>query len=179
MSNNPLQDVFDLFDAGKLKDQNEVVLERLYNTCVNCQGNELFSRTKADHIAKAILSQMARLQNEKLAEQVVKLTQVADAQKQLAIEAGNRSEELTKQTNKLVEVANAQKQLAEDAGKQATILTNQTGKLIRLTWGLVALSVALLVFALAQTAIMIKQDTGAHSQQIQAGKNQTSTSTNK
>ena len=133
MSNHPLHDVFILFDAGKLKDQSEEQLRCLYSICVNCQGNDLFSRTKADHIAKAILGEIVRLQNDRLVEQIGKLTQVA----------------------------NIQTQLAADAGKQAE-------RLIRLTWALVIVSVALLIFALVQTAIMFKQDSGAHAQQIQA-----------
>jgi hypothetical protein len=42
-------------------------------------------------------------------------------------------------------------------------------RLIALTWALVFVSVALVLFAAMQTRIMLKQDAGAHSQQIQSG----------
>jgi hypothetical protein len=116
----------------------------LYNICANCQAGDVHSRTKAELISKLILGELVRRQNDRLVEQVGKLIQVADAQKHLA----------------------------EDAGKQAQNLLNQTDKLVRLTWGLVAVSVALLVFAIVQTTAMFKQDAGSYAQQIQAGQHQ-------
>jgi hypothetical protein len=44
----------------------------------------------------------------------------------------------------------------------------QSRRLIQLTWALVVVSVALLAFALAQTAIMLKEDAATHAQQVQS-----------
>jgi len=57
-------------------------------------------------------------------------------------------------------------ELAEIETKRIVSLTR---KLVFLTWGLVAVSVALLAFALMQTEIMVKQNPNANPQQIQAG----------
>lgn len=67
--------------------------------------------------------------------------------------------------DKLLVVVAAQKQIAEESGKQ-------TSTLIRLTWALVIVSAGLLVFGIAQTAIMLKQNASAHAEQIQAGQHQ-------
>ena len=80
-----------------------------------------------------------------------------------------QTDKLAEQIKKIIEIADAQKQLAQEAGAQAKNLLGQTKKLIRLTGALVIVSTALLVFALVQTAIMFKQNTDAHAQQIQAG----------
>jgi hypothetical protein len=45
----------------------------------------------------------------------------------------------------------------------------------RVTWALLVVSVALLLFAIAQTAIILKQEAGTHAQQIQASQYQNAT----
>ena len=102
-------------------------------------------------------------QTEKLALQIVELREISKEHKQVSENAGKSVDDLNRQTGKLIEVANAQKQLAEESGRQ-------TKMLIYLTWGLVGVSVALLVFALWQT-IILKEDAKANNQQVQAGKN--------
>jgi hypothetical protein len=134
MSANPLNDIFILFDKGKLKEQNEEQLQCLYITCTNCQGSDVFSRTKAENVTKAILAQLVRLQNDRLVEQVGKLTQVADAQKQLAQEAGEQAKNLSKQTVTLVE---------------------ETVKLTQFTRGVYCLTIVLGIFAFVQIVIML------------------------
>lgn len=137
MSNYPLNDVFELFDKGKLTEQNDEQLLYFYKICANCQPGDSFSHTKADLVAKLIIAELFRLQNDRLVKQVSKLETVAAEQKQLAVDAGK-----------------------------------QTQNLIRLTVALILVSVGLLAFGIAQTAIMLKQNADAHAQQIQAGQHQ-------
>jgi type VI protein secretion system component VasF len=111
-------------------------------------------------------------QTDKLAEQIGKLREISDAHKQIAENAAKSVDELNKQTSRLIEVANAQKQLQEDAAKQGD-------RLIKLTWVLAGVSAGLLVFAIVQTAIMLKQDARANTQRIEAGQHQQGASTNK
>ena len=144
MSNYPLNDVFTLYDAGKLKDQNEEQLRRIHNICLNCQTGDVFTRNKTEHIAHAVLGELARIQNDRLVEQVGKLTKVADDQKQIA----------------------------QESGKQAEQLLNQTNKLVGLTWALFIASIALLLFSAVQTSIMFKENAAANAQQIQKSQNQ-------
>lgn len=97
-----------------------------------------------------------------LTEQIGKLLEVAEAQKQVAENAVKSADELNKQTNKLVEVANAQKQLAEEAGKQAVDLSKQIDRLVQETIALteftrvlVWLTVFIGIFAIIQIVIML------------------------
>jgi hypothetical protein len=62
--------------------------------------------------------------------------------------------------------------LAQLAEIESQRLEQKTNQLIKLTWALLAVTVALLVFGFVQTAIMLKQDANAHTQQIQAGQHQ-------
>jgi hypothetical protein len=64
MSDHPLQDLFNLYDGGKLPSQNDEQLRCLHNVCVNCQGNDLHSRTKAEHIAR-VIEELIRANGEK------------------------------------------------------------------------------------------------------------------
>jgi hypothetical protein len=111
-------------------------------------------------------------QTDKLAEQIGKLREISDEHKQIAENAAKSVDELNKQTGKLIEVANAQKQLAENAAKQGD-------RLIKLTWVLAGVSAGLLLFAIVQTAIMLKQNATAHAQRIQTIQHQEGASTNK
>lgn len=111
-------------------------------------------------------------QTDRLALQIGELREISKDHKQIAENSGKSADELTKQTSKLLDVANAQKLLTEEAGRQ-------TDRLIKLTWGIVVVSAALLVFAIVQTAVMFKQNAAAHQQQIQAGQNQKSAASQK
>ena len=65
MSSNPLQDVFTLFDSGKLKEQNEDQLRRIHQVCASCQGHDLYSQNKAKEVAKAALLELDMRQKDK------------------------------------------------------------------------------------------------------------------
>lgn len=68
----------------------------------------------------------------------------------------------------------AAKDILSSAGKTE----RQTNKLIWLTWAIVGLTVALLVFAGIQTVVMLNQNAGTDTQHIQTGQNQTNISSN-
>jgi hypothetical protein len=81
------------------------------------------------------------------------------------------TDRLVEQIKNLLEIADVQKQLAKDAAKQGN-------RLIKLTWALFGVSAALLLFAIVQTALMLKQDANAHAQQIQAGQHEQGAASN-
>jgi DNA anti-recombination protein RmuC len=80
----------------------------------------------------------------------------------LAEDAEKSTEKLAEQIEKLLEIADAQKQLAEESGKQAKNLAEQTGRLVgetlilrQFTKGVFWLTIILAVFAAVQIGIML------------------------
>jgi hypothetical protein len=69
--------------------------------------------------------------------------------------------------------------IAAEQKNLAVKLESQTNKIIRLTWALLAFSVALLAVSLVTVKIMFKEDAKTNVPQINGGQNQTNFSTNK
>jgi hypothetical protein len=118
-------------------------------------------------------------QIDRLTGEIGKLFDVASAQKLLAEDAVKQSENLSRQTDGLIGHIGALIRIADEQKSYAAKLERQTNKLICLTWALVIFSIALLVVSLKPTKIMLKENSEAHVQQIQAGQHQQDVGTNR
>lgn len=57
---SPFNEVYAAYDHGKLNEQTDDQLRRFHRICVNCQGSDLHSRTKASQVAAAIQTELLR-----------------------------------------------------------------------------------------------------------------------
>lgn len=111
-------------------------------------------------------------QTDRLAEQIKKLLEIADAQKQFAEQGIKQSENLSRQTDGLIGQVAALVIISDEQKNYAARLERQTNKLIWLTWALVIFSIALLVVSLKPAKIMFKQNAEAHIPQIETSQHQ-------